>query len=389
MGGDAVLAQVRVVTGLAVLKPGFQGGQDLVDDLDRFLVAGFDRHVHLAVLRVSLGAGGVVLELHPLFFQAALEEARKLFVHDREEAIEAYSARPFDVVLMDVRMPVRDGLDATREITGKHKDTKVIMLTTFADDELLFDAISAGASGYVLKQIRGSDLVTAVRSVASGQSMLDPATTVSGIQIVSHLVPTPSVELDPDAACIESYRELLGDDPMVSHHATWVAIRLDVADAYTDWASEYPNDLRLGAIFVFDVDDTMTVAAVVAQRGYGPSSRGPRIRYEALRQALDGVAATGGAGRTMAGMDLIAHMKLLDMRLSLHGQDPRSKSDAPIVVTDQIQLTAFVRAVEKVLGPKVLKSKKALIKVAFAEEMESAAKTAALIKGGKGAKLLG
>lgn len=63
--------------------------------------------------------------------------------------------------------------------------------------------------------------------------LLDPAATVSGIQIVSHLVPTPSVELDPDAACIESYRELLGDDPMVSHHATWVAIRLDVADAYT------------------------------------------------------------------------------------------------------------------------------------------------------------
>ncbi|ADD40388.1 type VII secretion protein EccE [Stackebrandtia nassauensis] len=63
--------------------------------------------------------------------------------------------------------------------------------------------------------------------------LLDPAATVSGIQIVSHLIPAPSAELDPDAACIESYRELLGDDPTVSHHTTWVAIRLDVTDAYT------------------------------------------------------------------------------------------------------------------------------------------------------------
>ncbi|HZE40903.1 MAG TPA: type VII secretion protein EccE [Stackebrandtia sp.] len=65
-----------------------------------------------------------------------------------------------------------------------------------------------------------------VSSVA--QVLADAPGNVTGIQIVSHMVPTPSVELDPDAACIESYRELLGNDPVVSHHATWLAIRLDV-----------------------------------------------------------------------------------------------------------------------------------------------------------------
>jgi hypothetical protein len=89
------------------------------------------------------------------------------------------------------------------------------------------------------------------------------------------------------------------------------------------------------------------------------------------------------------GMETHAYTKLIDMILGLQGQDPRSQQNAPIVVTDQLQLNAFVRAIEQVLGPQVLKSKKALIKRAFDEEMEKARNQAGLIKGGKGAKLIG
>jgi two-component system, NarL family, response regulator DevR len=85
-------------------------------------------------------------------------------------------ARP-DVVIMDVRLPDGSGIEATREIRARLPKTQVLMLTTFADDEALFASIMAGAAGYVLKQIRGADLVRAVQTVGSGQSLLDPAVT--------------------------------------------------------------------------------------------------------------------------------------------------------------------------------------------------------------------
>lgn len=81
------------------------------------------------------------------------------------------------VVVMDVRMPGRSGIEACREIRSAHPETHVLMLTSFADDEALFTSIMAGASGYVLKQIRGSDLVGAIREVAAGHSLLDPQVT--------------------------------------------------------------------------------------------------------------------------------------------------------------------------------------------------------------------
>ena len=81
------------------------------------------------------------------------------------------------VVVMDVRMPGRSGIEACREIRSAHPETHVLMLTSFADDEALFTSIMAGASGYVLKQIHGSDLVGAVREVAAGHSLLDPQVT--------------------------------------------------------------------------------------------------------------------------------------------------------------------------------------------------------------------
>jgi DNA-binding NarL/FixJ family response regulator len=78
-----------------------------------------------------------------------------------------------DVAILDVRLPDGDGVQVCREIRSRVPQVRCLMLTSFGDDEALFNAVMAGAAGYVLKQIRGTDLVGAVRTVASGQSMLD------------------------------------------------------------------------------------------------------------------------------------------------------------------------------------------------------------------------
>jgi len=79
-----------------------------------------------------------------------------------------------DVAVLDVRLPDGDGVSVCREIRSRMPDVACLMLTSFGDDEALFDAIMAGAAGYVLKQIRGTDLIGAVRTVAAGRSLLDP-----------------------------------------------------------------------------------------------------------------------------------------------------------------------------------------------------------------------
>ena len=96
----------------------------------------------------------------------------------REAIDEADRARP-DVVVMDVRLADGSGIEATREILAKHPNTRVVMLTSFADDEALFASIMAGASGYVLKEVKGGELVRAIRTVGKGESLLDPAVTSS------------------------------------------------------------------------------------------------------------------------------------------------------------------------------------------------------------------
>ncbi|MBX3086141.1 MAG: response regulator transcription factor [Anaerolineae bacterium] len=94
-----------------------------------------------------------------------------------EEAVQkAISMRP-DVVVMDIRMPGMSGVDACREIVAQLPDTRVVMLTTYAEDDLLFSAIRAGASGYVLKRIGSNDLVHTIEAVARGESALDPTLT--------------------------------------------------------------------------------------------------------------------------------------------------------------------------------------------------------------------
>ena len=94
----------------------------------------------------------------------------------REAVATAAQALP-DIVVMDVRLQDGSGIEATRDIRAARPATQVLMLTSFADDEALFASIMAGAAGYVLKQIRGADLLRAIRTVGSGQSLLDPAVT--------------------------------------------------------------------------------------------------------------------------------------------------------------------------------------------------------------------
>ncbi len=100
------------------------------------------------------------------------------------EAVDRALRYKPDVVVMDIRLPGRSGIEATREITQKQPETKVIMLTSYAEDELLFDAIAAGASGYVLKQIGSGELIRALETIARGESLLDPALTQKVFQRV-------------------------------------------------------------------------------------------------------------------------------------------------------------------------------------------------------------
>lgn len=94
-----------------------------------------------------------------------------------EDAIEQALLHKPDIVLMDIRLSGGSGIEACHKIKNALPDTKVIMLTSFAEDELLFSAIRAGASGYVLKQVGGGDLIRALEATARGESMLDPSLT--------------------------------------------------------------------------------------------------------------------------------------------------------------------------------------------------------------------
>ncbi|HKY66578.1 MAG TPA: response regulator transcription factor [Acidimicrobiales bacterium] len=99
-----------------------------------------------------------------------------------EEALARIPPVRPDVAVLDVRLPDGNGVEVCREVRSRHPEVHCLMLTSFADDEALFDAIMAGASGYVLKQVRGNDLVDSVRRVARGQSLLDPGVTAAVLE---------------------------------------------------------------------------------------------------------------------------------------------------------------------------------------------------------------
>ena len=94
-----------------------------------------------------------------------------------EEALSRIPPTRPDVAVLDVRLPDGDGVEVCREIRSRHPEIRCLMLTSFADDEALFDAIMAGASGFILKQVKSENILEAVRVVAKGQSLLDPSVT--------------------------------------------------------------------------------------------------------------------------------------------------------------------------------------------------------------------
>jgi DNA-binding NarL/FixJ family response regulator len=103
---------------------------------------------------------------------------------------EAERTRP-DVVVMDVRLPDGSGVEACREIRAANPDTRVLMLTSYPDKEAVFDSILAGASGYILKQVRASELVSAIQRVGQGESLLDPLITQKVLEKVRELMTRP------------------------------------------------------------------------------------------------------------------------------------------------------------------------------------------------------
>ena len=94
-----------------------------------------------------------------------------------EEALARIPPTRPEVAVLDVRLPDGDGVEVCREIRSRHPEIQCLMLTSFADDDALFSSIMAGASGYVLKQVKGTDLIDAIRRVGAGESLLDPAVT--------------------------------------------------------------------------------------------------------------------------------------------------------------------------------------------------------------------
>jgi DNA-binding NarL/FixJ family response regulator len=126
---------------------------------------------------------------------------------DVAEAITTARRTEPDVIVMDIRLPDGSGVEACREIRNERPETKVIMLTSYADDEAVYGSIMAGASGYLLKQTRGQDLARAIERVAKGESLLDPAVTDKVLERMRNLAAGGSDEL---AALSPQERKILG-----------------------------------------------------------------------------------------------------------------------------------------------------------------------------------
>jgi two-component system response regulator DevR len=173
---------------------------------------------------------------------------------------EAARLQP-DVVILDVRLPDGSGVEACREIRAARPETRVLMLTSYADDEALFSAIMAGASGYLLKQSRGRELIDAIRTVRAGGSLLDPA--VTG-QVLQRLRAPATAREDPLSELSETERRILSlmaegktnreiarvvylSDKTVKHYVSNILRKLDVArrsEATALWARAQAEQRR-------------------------------------------------------------------------------------------------------------------------------------------------
>jgi len=122
------------------------------------------------------------------------------------EALEKLPTTLPDVAVLDVRHPDGSGIEVCREIRSRHPEVQCLMLTSYADDEALFSSIMAGASGFVLKQIRGNDLIDAVRRVGRGESLLDPSVTQRVLQRLRE--PPDEADADLDRLTDQEHRIL-------------------------------------------------------------------------------------------------------------------------------------------------------------------------------------
>jgi DNA-binding NarL/FixJ family response regulator len=124
---------------------------------------------------------------------------------DGAQAVELAHAQQPDVILMDVRMPRMDGIEATRQVARDLPEVKVLVLTTFDLDEYVYDALRAGASGFLLKDVGRADLVTAVNVVAAGEALLAPSVTKRLLADFARSQPTqPGQDLEPANASVQT-----------------------------------------------------------------------------------------------------------------------------------------------------------------------------------------
>jgi DNA-binding NarL/FixJ family response regulator len=116
-------------------------------------------------------------------------------IGDGREALQNTREHRPDIVLMDIRMPGLDGIAATREVLACSPNVKVVMLTTFEDDDYIFGALNAGASGFLLKRTRPEELIAAIHTIASGDSLLSPSVTR---RVIDRMAREPPVEVAPN-----------------------------------------------------------------------------------------------------------------------------------------------------------------------------------------------
>ena len=163
-----------------------------------------------------------------------------------------------NVVLMDVRMPEMDGLEATREITDHHKETKVIVLTTFDLDEYVYGALRAGASGFLLKDAEGDQLINAVRIVASGDAIVAPSITRRLISEFAQRPTSPEVDgldelterelevlklIAKGMSNIEIGQELFVSETTVKTHVSHILTKLQLRDRVQAVVAAYESGL--------------------------------------------------------------------------------------------------------------------------------------------------
>ncbi len=179
---------------------------------------------------------------------------------DGESAIAAVREHGPDVVLMDIRMPVLDGIAATRQLVAEGSRSRVLVLTTFDLDEYVFDALRAGASGFLLKDATAEELVAAVRTIAAGEALLDPAVTRRVVDAFTRTQP-PHRPLTPELSRLtnrevqvlrlvargmsnsEIARELVVSDATAKTHVSNVLSKLGLRDRVQGVVYAYENRL--------------------------------------------------------------------------------------------------------------------------------------------------